>query len=983
MPFDHPLALRLSPLAPPEGSAGPDDDSRSPVGPGRVLFDQYRIERKLGAGGFGSVWLVRNLPLNVDRALKLIEADIADDPQVQARFRREARLLAKLTHPNVVNVYNAGIVEGVAFLEMEYVEGKNLGSVMRAGRPLPLALVSRIVEQLCDVLQAAHDQGIVHRDLKPSNLMLVGDGRLKVLDFGIAKALDGARDDVHTLSGGFLGTTHYASPEQIRGASIDPRSDLYSIGVILYELLTGQRPFGGTMQRVMLSHLTEAPPPFSVVAPGCDVPEAVERVVLRCLEKDPANRPQTARELAEEFRRAVGLGRDLPPSALGALMASPDDADSSVSRPRSQPSTRTETFVPENFTRSIVEGGRWLGALEAQAAIGPGQTIFGRYRVVRLLGGGGFGQVWLVEHLDLEVPRALKTILPAKADDEEARAWLRHEARVTAKLIHPHAVTIHDARFANGLTFIDMEYLPGKSLREVLRPGEPVSLDWTARVLEQTCSALQAAHDLGIVHRDLKPSNLMLLDGFPEGREFVKLVDFGVAGLRGAEEPGSQPGDGRIYGTMAYSSPEGLRGDPTDARSDIYSLGVLLYEFLAGRKPFEGPPLKLLASHFTEPPPPIASSHVPPPIERLIRSCLEKDPAHRPKTAREVAERFLWSLPPRYPATPGRDPGSANRSDLRPPPDYRLIRWLGGGGFGEVWEAQDDQGVHVALKFVRLDREEVGRAEWRALEIIKNIRHPNLLVPFKSWQSSDHLVIGMELANKTLRQRLDECRTLGYEGIPRDELLEYLLEAAKGLDFLNDTRHELADGKKGRIYHSDVKPQNILLMGGAVKVADFGLSRFTDHSITARDAAMTFQYAAPEFLKGQVARQSDQYSLAVTYCLLRGGRLPFDGKAPEVIMAGHLARQPDLSMLPARERPIVHRALSKEPKARWKDCRTFVRMLAEVGQSTTNGRPRRSWWSKMKTQLVRLIPGRSSAFDTTQDWASPGPGPGSTRWTPP
>ncbi len=192
--------------------------------PGQVLFGRYRVERQLGSGGMGSVWLVRHAELDAERALKLISPAIATDPQVRARFLREARVMARLDHPNAVAVHDARLAKDSAFIEMEYIRGKSLNALLRPGRPMDLEWVSHVVEPLCDVLQVAHVLEVVHRDLKPSNLMLV-DGRppgrnLKVLDFGIAKIRqdDSLDDGLRTLPGCFLGTTYYSSPEQCRGA---------------------------------------------------------------------------------------------------------------------------------------------------------------------------------------------------------------------------------------------------------------------------------------------------------------------------------------------------------------------------------------------------------------------------------------------------------------------------------------------------------------------------------------------------------------------------------------------------------------------------------------------------------------------------------------------------------------------------------------------------------------------------------------------
>ena len=261
-------------------------------------------------------------------------------------------------------------------------------------------------------------------------------------------------------------------------------------------------------------------------------------------------------------------------------------------------------------------------------------------------------------------------------------------------------------------------------------------------------------------------------------------------------------------------------------------------------------------------------------------------------------------------------------------PGYRLVTPLGKGGFGEVWKAEGPGGFPLALKFVRLAGP-VGAAELRSLEVLKGIHHPNLLSTFGAWKVGPRLIIAMELADRTLGDRLREARAAGLPGIPGSELLEYLLEAAKGIDFLNEPRHALG-GKAGvRLQHRDIKPANILLVGTGVKVADFGLIRLLEHSYASHTGALTPAYAAPEFFAGQTSPSSDQYSLAVAYCELRGGQLPFRGSMA-VLMYGHVNSPPDLTMLPPAERSAVARALAKRPADRWPRCRAFVEALTRA-----------------------------------------------------
>lgn len=265
------------------------------------------------------------------------------------------------------------------------------------------------------------------------------------------------------------------------------------------------------------------------------------------------------------------------------------------------------------------------------------------------------------------------------------------------------------------------------------------------------------------------------------------------------------------------------------------------------------------------------------------------------------------------------------RPGSEPVEGHRLVRRLGTGGFGEVWMAEARGGFRVALKFVRLD-EKAGAIERRSLEILKGIRHPNLLTPFGAWQIPGFLVLAMELADRTLLDRLHEAVRQGCTGVPYNELIEYLAEAANGIDYLNAYQHAL-EGKEGvGVQHRDIKPQNILLVGAGVKVADFGLARLLEHTVTSHTGSLTVAYAPPEFFQGKTSSRSDQYSLGITYCELRGGRTPFVGSLHEIV-AGHMMHPPDLTMLPADERPIVARALAKDPQQRWPSCRAFAEAI--------------------------------------------------------
>lgn len=276
---------------------------------------------------------------------------------------------------------------------------------------------------------------------------------------------------------------------------------------------------------------------------------------------------------------------------------------------------------------------------------------------------------------------------------------------------------------------------------------------------------------------------------------------------------------------------------------------------------------------------------------------------------------------------------------------YVLIEQLGEGGFGAVWRARGPGGVNVAMKFIPMGRAS-NAGELRAVHLMKEIRHSNLLGMSGVWEEHGYLIVAMELADRTLLDRFRELQKQGEAGIPREEMLGYMQEAAKGIDYLNSQG----------IQHRDIKPQNLLLVGGAVKVADFGLAKLLQRSMTGHTGTMTPHYAAPEFFRGHTHSTSDQYSLAITYALLRGGRLPFRG-SPADVMLGHLTEQPDLSMLPPGEIPIVARALEKDPHDRWPTCKAFVQALLATDEYHRTTEPESRLQSGTTTILDRTRTG--------------------------
>jgi len=272
-----------------------------------LLAGRYQLGEVIGHGGMAEVHRGRDVRLGRDVAIKLLRADLARDPSFQGRFRREAQAAAALNHPAIVAVYDTGEDhrDGVVtpYIVMEYVEGRTLRDVLAAeGRLLPQRALE-ITAQICAALEQAHRAGIVHRDIKPANVMLTTAGEVKVMDFGIARAVTGSSSTM-TQTAAVIGTAHYLSPEQARGEHVDARSDIYSTGCVLYELLTGGPPFAGeTPVAVAYQHVREDPVPPSRIEP--DVTESVDAIVLTAMAKNPANRYASAADMREDIERAL------------------------------------------------------------------------------------------------------------------------------------------------------------------------------------------------------------------------------------------------------------------------------------------------------------------------------------------------------------------------------------------------------------------------------------------------------------------------------------------------------------------------------------------------------------------------------------------------------------------------------------------------------------------------------------------------------
>jgi eukaryotic-like serine/threonine-protein kinase len=322
-----------------------------------VLNDRYELEQRIGRGGMADVFLARDQLLNRQVAIKVLFPEFATDPNFVERFRREAQSAANLNHPNIVGVYDWGQYSNTYFMAMEYVRGRTLADILRANGHINSVQAAEIASEIAAALGNAHRNGVAHRDIKPANILIGANGQVKVADFGIARAMNAATESNLTQVGNVMGTATYFSPEQAQGAQPDPRSDLYSLGVVLYEMVAGRPPFlGDNPVSIAYKQVHDTPQPLHQIV--ADVPRAYEAIVAKLLSKQPEQRYPSAEALRDDLRRfrngepvqALGAAAGATTAAPATTVHRAPDTGATTAMPRT-------TAVPSAGGVSVAGGG--------------------------------------------------------------------------------------------------------------------------------------------------------------------------------------------------------------------------------------------------------------------------------------------------------------------------------------------------------------------------------------------------------------------------------------------------------------------------------------------------------------------------------------------------------------------------------------------------------------------------------------------------
>ncbi|MEZ4392039.1 MAG: protein kinase [Polyangiales bacterium] len=622
-------------------------------------FGRYTLLEAMPGGGMGEVALaVSGVSVRRLCVVKTVRSDHAGHLPTVTRFLDEGRLLAALTHPNIAQILEAGIEGSVPFVAMEYISGIDLDIVMRTARAinetLPVDFVLTVISHALDAIAYAntatslegHPLGIVHRDLGPPNIRLSWDGTVKVLDFGTALATGRA---TQTLHGVMFGRPEYASPEQCRGDDLDTRSDLYTLGLVTWEMLSGKdfATGDGTEHMIAVAHGRKTLEPLRGSRP--DLPEGLERWLATMTAYEPDARfsdAATARRRLLDLAQSAGVRADRECVARDLLRLFPGHREEDAERVRELAAQAPTSVTPPRVSLRDA-------TTEPMGVLADANLLRGtRYRTGALLGRGGMGEVWAAEHVDLGRTVAVKVLDPETSNDPRVVERFRMEARAIAALTHPNLVHIYDlGSTEDGRLFYAMERLRGVTLRERLDAASDgaarPSVEEYVRIGVGVAQGLAAAHAVGVVHRDIKPENIFLTD---DGA--VKLLDFGVAKTTNASIARGSSNltvAGQVFGTPAYMSPEQAKGLAVDHRADLYALAAVLYECLSGSPLFpDATPVETMAQHIHAEPMPLSQraprGSVPAALDAVIMGSLSKEPAHRAQSAREFADALGRSL---------------------------------------------------------------------------------------------------------------------------------------------------------------------------------------------------------------------------------------------------------------------------------------------------------------------------------------------------
>jgi serine/threonine protein kinase len=870
----------------------------------------YEILAQLAGGGMGIVYKARQTSLNRTVALKMIRAGDAANRLELARFRQEATAVAALNHPHILPIYEFGDYAGLPYFTMEFVEGGSLEHRLANG-PLPPRDAAELVATLARTVQYVHDRHIVHRDLKPANILLQPsltqrrqdakedakqqEGSLggslgalaplretlpKITDFGIAKRLD--EDQGLTAPHTILGTPSYMAPEQAAGHAreVGPAADVYALGAILYECLTGRPPFqGATRQLTLVQVITEPPAAPTRVHPG--VPADLEAVCLKCLEKEPGNRYASAGELADD------LGRYLRGEPLSI-----------------KPLTGLERYR------------RWAGPL---------------YDVLEIIGEGNQAVACKARMAPTSRMVALK-LWKGEPPDSPTLQRLQTEAQALARLEHPNIAQVYDVgKSKDGRWYIALEFVGGPHLAQIGQ-ASPRPVSEAAAEIEALAWAVQHAHQRGIRYCDLRTSDIRLTaDGVP------KIVGFGPGSLLSPEMP--VPDYKSLVGSRATLAPEQITGrsEAIGPATDVHALGGTLYLLLTGGFPFSDRPSedRLRAIVGGQPTPPRQlRPEVPPDLEAICLQCLAAEPDERYASAGDLAED-LRCFREGEPVSLGL---TNEWEKLARWAGYQILRPIGPGEMTPLHMARQISTGRLAALRLELPENPEHRARLQAryqaeAEIHSRLRHPNIVELYEAGEAAGCPFLAWEFVDGPSLER-----KLGGKPLPAREAATLLETLSRALHYAHQKGVIHRDVKPAHIQLTADGTLKLTDFGLARRYGPEHPGAELPGAIVGTPA-----YMPPEQFTGrhaEIGPASDVYAVGVILYEMLTGRRPFQGPKLMHLLTQALHQEPKppsrlVAKVPADLEAICLKCLRKEPKDRY----ATAALLADDLRCFLEGKP--------------------------------------------
>ena len=601
------------------------------------IASRYEIQGVLTKDAISIHYLAHDKTLNRHVRVIVLDEYKSTDPEFVDRFIRSGKMLAGLVHPAILPIYHAGYENEFCFQVVPEMAGGCLADKISGENNLDLPNILTIVEQISAGLDHIHKSEIIHRDVKPHNILLDKYGNSYLLNFIIGRD---AKHLQYTMTGALQGTPAYMSPEMIYARPVDARSDIYSLGIMLFEMLTGKRPYtGDTAMSMLMAHINEPIPDILMLRP--DLPDSMQLVLERALAKDPDDRYQDVLSFAADVKQVFTAPEQfslqhLPKDTLHQIS---DVEPKSVDPPPDLIKTGSESDSMED----LVAGDQ-----------------IGRYQIQDIVGRGGKATVYLAFDPMFKRQVSVKVLRRALEGDVAQNAFEK-EAQVLASIEHSAIVPVYDYGEYKDMPYLVMRYMAFGSLSHRLKK-ELLSTEEILAIMDRIAAALDVVHRLGIVHLDIKPGNIVF-DTFRE----AFLSDFGICQLI-RDEVDEKEGElarmrdvlislqslnrhtfatataltamGALAGTPAYMSPEQIEGRPLDGRTDVYSLGITLFQMLARRLPFNADsPVLFLANHLNEPVPDIRRwrPDLPDNVQYVLEKALAKTPENRYQSVGEFA----------------------------------------------------------------------------------------------------------------------------------------------------------------------------------------------------------------------------------------------------------------------------------------------------------------------------------------------------------